>query len=893
MEKERATMTEPTLAKGYEPREVEKKWYASWEQNGYFHADAASQKPHYSIVIPPPNVTGVLHMGHALNNTLQDILCRWKRMTGHEVLWMPGTDHAGIATQNVVEKQLAAAGSDRHQLGRDAFVEKVWQWKGESGGQIIHQLKRLGASCDWERERFTMDAGLSKAVREVFVRLYEDGLIYRANRLINWCPRCHTALSDLEVEHDEKQGHLWHLRYPVVGTDRHLIVATTRPETMLGDSAVAVHPEDERYTDLVGKTVLLPLVNREIPIIADDYVDREFGTGVVKITPAHDFNDFEVGRRHNLETINVLDPSGVVNENGGPYVGQERYEARANVVADLENLGLLEKIENHANAVGECYRCKTVIEPYLSLQWYVKVGPLAEEAIKAVQDGRTRIVPAQWEKTYYEWMFNIKDWCISRQIWWGHRIPAWYCAACGEITVAREDAKVCAHCGSERIEQETDVLDTWFSSALWPFSTMGWPERTDLLQKFYPTSCLVTGFDILFFWVARMMMMGLKFMDEVPFNDVYIHALVRDAQGQKMSKSKGNVIDPLSVVDEYGADAFRFTLAAFAAMGRDIKLSTERIGGYKAFANKLWNAARFALMNLDGFDPAQVDLSACELSAADRWILAQLAQTETETAAALADYRFNEAASTLYAFTWQSFCDWYIELAKGDLYGDDLLVRDRARAVLFTVLERLLRLLHPFMPFITEEIWQALPGQRPVASIMLASYPDGQGLPADAVGAAEMGLVMDVIKAIRNVRGEMDVPPGKTIAVVLDCKSAASQAIVQRGQNYIRALARVGELQVGVGLVRPEKAATQVAGDIEVLVPLAGLIDVAAEEARLGKEIAKVEKDVELFSKKLSNEAFVAKAPPEVLEKDRAKLAEAREKLTILRLSLERIGSLR
>jgi len=884
---------EPKLAKGYESREVEAKWYAIWEGNGYFHADETSSKPGYSIVIPPPNVTGVLHMGHALNNTLQDILARWKRMTGHEVLWMPGTDHAGIATQNVVEKQLASEGKDRHQLGRDGFVERVWQWKAESGGQIIHQLKRLGASCDWERERFTMDDGLSRAVREVFVRLHEEGLIYRANRLINWCPRCHTALSDLEVEHDEKSGHLWHLRYPVVGSQRFLVVATTRPETMLGDTAVAVHPEDERYSDLIGQRVLLPLLNREIPIIADTYVDREFGTGVVKITPAHDFNDFEVGLRHSLEQINVLDPSGIINENGGPYAGQERYEARANIVADLEQHGLLDKIENHLNAVGECYRCKTVIEPYLSLQWYVKVEPLAAEAIKAVQDGRTRIVPAQWEKTYYEWMFNIKDWCISRQIWWGHRIPAWYCDACGATTVSRSDATACATCGSTRLHQETDVLDTWFSSALWPFSTMGWPEQTPTLQKFYPTSCLVTGFDILFFWVARMMMMGTRFMEAVPFRDVYIHALVRDAQGQKMSKSKGNVIDPLHVIDEYGADAFRFTLTAFAAMGRDIKLSTERIGGYKAFVNKLWNAARFSLMNFEDFEADTIDLAQLKLSPADRWILVRLAETARDTDAALADYRFNEAASTLYAFTWNSFCDWYIELSKNDLYGDDPATRDRARAVLYTVLERLLRLLHPLMPFVTEEIWQSLPGTRPVASLMLATYPDCKDLPVDVAGAQAMELTMEVIRAIRNIRGEMDVPPGKQIPVILDCKSAASLAILEEARRYVTALARVGDLTCGLGVPRPEKAAIQVAGDVEVLVPLAGLIDVEAEEARLGKEIAKVEKDVELFEKKLGNEAFVAKAPPEVLQKDRGKLAEAKEKLQILRQSLERIRDLR
>jgi valyl-tRNA synthetase len=882
------------LPKGYEPRKVEEHWYRVWEEKGAFHADENSPKPQYSIVIPPPNVTGVLHMGHALNNTLQDILTRWKRMKGFEVLWMPGTDHAGIATQNVVEKQLAAEGRDRHALGREQFVERVWQWRRESGGQIINQLKRLGASCDWERERFTMDEGLSRAVREVFVSLYEEGLIYRANRLINWCPRCHTALSDLEVEHNEKKGHLWHLRYPVKGTERVLTVATTRPETMLGDTAVAVHPEDERYRDLIGKTVLLPLVEREIPIIADSYVDKEFGSGAVKITPAHDFNDFEIGKRHGLESINILDPSGIVNENGGPYQGLDRYEARKRVVADLEAQGLLERIEDYPLSVGECYRCKTVIEPALSLQWYVKVGPLAEEAMAAVKDGRTRIVPQHWEKTYFEWMNNIQDWCISRQIWWGHRIPAWYCDSCGEITVSRQDPDACAHCGGAELRQDTDVLDTWFSSALWPFSTMGWPEQTETLAKFYPTSCLVTGFDILFFWVARMMMMGLKFMKEVPFKEVYIHALVRDAQGQKMSKSKGNVIDPLTVIEEFGTDAFRFTLAAFAAMGRDIKLSTERITGYRNFVNKLWNASRFALMNLEGFEPGEENvLDPRDLSLADRWILTRLAEVTRQTDQALTEYKFNDAAGALYAFTWHEFCDWYIELIKDDLYGADAGAKARTQEVLFTVLERLLRLLHPFMPFVTEEIWQALPGERPAASILLAAYPGTEGLPVDAAGAEKMDLLMEIIKGIRNIRGEMDVAPSRQVAAVLDCKSAAAAEIVAEGEKYLTALARVNDLAFGTDVERPSQAATQVAGEVEILLPLAGMINIEEEEKRLQKEIAKAEKDVALFEKKLSNEAFVAKAPPQVLEKDRGKLRDAREKLGILQESLKKILALR
>ncbi|WP_306535982.1 valine--tRNA ligase [Geobacter sp.] len=887
-------MAEKELAKVYEPQAVEEKWYQTWEREGYFRAEAVSDKPSYSIVIPPPNVTGALHMGHALNNTLQDILCRWKRMSGHNVLWMPGTDHAGIATQNVVERQLAAEGKSRHELGREEFIERVWKWKGESGGQIIGQLKRLGASCDWERERFTMDEGLSRAVREVFVRLYEEGLIYRDNRLINWCPRCHTALSDIEVEHEEKAGSLWHLRYPVVDQPgRFVVVATTRPETMLGDTAVAVHPEDERYADLVGKTVLLPLMNRQIPVVADDYVDREFGTGVVKITPAHDFNDFEVGRRHNLDVVNVFDESGVVNAAGHQYEGMDRFAARKRIVDDLEAQGLLEKIDDHALAVGGCYRCKTVVEPYLSLQWYVKVGPLAEEALAAVKDGRTRIVPQQWENTYFDWMENIRDWCISRQIWWGHRIPAWYCDHCGKTTVAKVDPTRCEKCGSDEIRQETDVLDTWFSSALWPFSTMGWPDQTPELKTFYPTSCLVTGFDILFFWVARMMMMGLHFMGEVPFRDVYIHALVRDAQGQKMSKSKGNVIDPLVVIDQYGTDAFRFTLAAFAAQGRDIKLAEERIAGYRNFANKIWNASRFALMNLEGFDPDAVDPAELQLSNADRWILYRLNAAAAETREALEAYRYNDAANTLYRFTWSEFCDWYIELVKDDLYRGDEGRQRTARYVLWQVLEHLLRLLHPFMPFITEEIWQAIPGKRPTATIMTAQWPTPNPAWDFVAGAAEMELVMEVIRGIRNIRGEMDVAPSREIAVILNCGSEASLQLLKKNEVYIMSLARVSDLAIGTGLVRPVDAAISVAGDVEVAVPLRGLVDVVEEEKRLLKEIGKLDKDVEFLAKKLENPSFVERAPADVVAKEREKLAEFSQKKEVLLASLDKIRNLK
>ncbi len=882
------------LAKGYEPHDVEKRWYSEWETKGYFHAAATSDKKPYSIVIPPPNVTGALHMGHALNNTLQDILCRWKRMQGYNVLWMPGTDHAGIATQNVVERQLTAEGKDRHDLGREAFIERVWKWKAESGGQIIGQLKRLGASCDWERERFTMDEGLSKAVRTVFVKLYEDGLIYRDNRLINWCPRCHTALSDIEVEHEDHKGHLWYIRYPVVGEPgRFVVVATTRPETMLGDSAVAVHPEDERYSDLVGKKVLLPLVNREIPVVADDYVDREFGTGVVKITPAHDFNDFEVGLRHGLDKINVLDESGVINAAGHQYEGMDRFAARTRIVAELEAAGLMEKIDDHPMSVGGCYRCKTVVEPYLSLQWYVKVAPLAERALDAVKSGKTRILPKQWENTYYDWMENIRDWCISRQIWWGHRIPAWFCDHCGEITVAMEAPTTCSKCGSDELRQETDVLDTWFSSALWPFSTMGWPDQTAELKTFYPTACLVTGFDILFFWVARMMMMGLHFMNEVPFTDVYIHALVRDAQGHKMSKSKGNVIDPLTVIDQYGTDAFRFTLAAFAAQGRDIKLAEERIAGYRNFCNKVWNAARFTLMNLEGFNPDNVQHETLEFSQGDRWILHRLNETARIVDETLTGYRYNESAMTLYQFTWSEFCDWYLELSKQDIYNGTPERKLATQYVLWYTLENLLRLLHPFMPFITEEIWQALPGTKTTPTIMQAPYPaprDACSFPQDA---ADMEQVMAVISGIRNIRGEMEVPPAKQIAVILSCDSEASRLLMKHNESAIISLARVSDLAIGHRIEKPEDASIQVAGDVHIYVPLKGMVDVAAEEERLLKEIGKIDKEIEMFSKKLESPAFVDRAPAEIVAKERQKLVDVNGKKLVLEESLKNIRKLK
>ncbi|MBN2705530.1 MAG: valine--tRNA ligase [Deltaproteobacteria bacterium] len=877
-----------TLEKSYDPQQIEGKWYAFWEENGCFEADPEASGRPFSMVIPPPNVTGSLHMGHALNNLLQDILARYHRQQGRNVLWMPGTDHAGIATQNVVERQLAAEGLDRHAIGREKFIERVWQWRRESGGTIINQLKRLGSSCDWRRERFTMDDGLSRAVREVFVSLYEEGLIYQGDYIINWCPRCHTALSDLEVEFEEhNEGRLWDLEYPLADGGGSIIVSTTRPETMLGDTAVAVNGADERYREMIGKEVVLPLLGRRIPIIADDYVDREFGSGAVKITPAHDANDFEVGLRHGLEMIKVMDEKGVMNENAGPYAGLTREACRLRVVADLEKQGRLSAIKDYQHNVGHCYRCRTIIEPYLSNQWFVKIKPLAERAVAAVQDGKTRIIPKNWEKTYFNWMENIRDWCISRQIWWGHRIPAWYCDACGKMIVARQDPTSCPDCGGP-LRQETDVLDTWFSSGLWPFSTMGWPEQTATLKTYYPTSVLVTGFDILFFWVARMMMMGLKFMDEVPFRDVYIHALVRDEHGQKMSKSRGNVIDPLIIIDQYGADALRFTLAAFAAQGRDVSLSEARIGGYRNFVNKLWNAARFTLMNLEDFQPSADDLPTENLSLPNRWISHRLNQTIAEVGQAFDEYRFNDAAQVLYQFTWHEFCDWYLELVKPDLFqSEDQLRRGLAQAVLYRSLEQIVRLLHPIMPFVCEEIWQALP--RPATaplSLMQTSFPRVAPALVDPAAAQEMEQVMAVITAVRNLRGEMNLSPGRALDLIVRGGEAETLAALQRNSEVIMHLARLQGLTIAAAAARPPQSAAALAAGCELFVPLAGLVDFAQEAARLAKELKKVEKELAGVNGKLGNEKFLAKAPAEVLAKEQGKSEELNLKLEKLKASL-------
>lgn len=878
------------LPSSYNPKEVEEKWYRVWIEGNYFHGDEKDPAEHYSIVIPPPNVTGSLHMGHALNNTLQDILCRWKRMCGKNVLWMPGTDHAGIATQNVVERLLKQEGKTKDDLGREAFEKRVWEWKEHSGGEIQSQLKRLGSSLDWERERFTLDEGLSAAVRKVFVTLYHEGLIYQGDRIINWCPRCETALSDIETEYKDLEGRLWHIKYPLSGSDEFIVVATTRPETMLGDTAVAVNPNDERNKKYIGKKVMLPLVNREIPVIADEYVDMEFGTGFVKVTPAHDPNDFEMGVRHNLPEINIFDKNAVVNENGGAYAGLSRYDARKKVAEDLESLGLLEKAEKHDHSVGHCYRCQTVIEPYLSKQWFVKIKPLADEAIRAVEDDRIRFVPKNWEKTYFEWMKNIRDWCISRQLWWGHRIPAFYCDDCGHITVAMHDVDSCEKCKSTNIRQDPDVLDTWFSSALWPFSTFGWPENTESLKKYYPTSVLVTGFDIIFFWVARMIMMGLKFMGEVPFRDVYIHALVRDEHGHKMSKSRGNVIDPIIMMDKYGTDSFRFTLAAFAAQGRDIILSEKRIEGNRAFTNKVWNATRFILMNLgEGFE--SVEINSSDLERFDRWILHTLNVTIEKTDRALAGYHFNEAAQTLYEFYWHEFCDWYLELTKQRLYSKEADAEkssDTARQVLYHVLHNTLRLMHPIMPFITEEIWDRIKG-KDEGLIIAAEWPAVDKKFYFENDASETELFKEIVYKIRNIRGEMNIAPDKQVNVVFKYSDEKLKSIIEREEPHIKALAKVAEISIDKNYSPDKTDASAVMNGLEIYLPLKGLIDFEKEKARLEKELSKAVSELERVEKKLSNAEFVGKAPAEVIEKEKAKMEEYSGLASKLRESIAKL----
>ena len=875
------------LEKIYSPKEVEERWGKYWDENRLFHGDETSTKKPFSIVIPPPNVTGSLHMGHAFNNTLQDVLARWKRMLGFEVLWQPGTDHAGIATQNVVERQLHAKGINRQEIGREEFIKRVWKWREESGGTINHQLSKLGSSLDWERDRFTMDEGLSKAVREVFVSLYEDGLIYKGDYIINWCPRCTTALSDLEVEHQETQGHLYNIKYQFKNSKNSLTIATTRPETLLGDSAVAVNPKDERYQSMIGETLILPLLGRELPLIGDNYVDSSFGSGALKVTPAHDPNDFELGRRHDLELINVMNPDGSMNEAAGPlYQGLDRFTCRQKLVENLKIQNFLESVEEHTHSVGHCYRCHTVVEPYVSTQWFVKTKPLAKSAIEAVKSGRIHIVPKLWENTYFNWMENIRDWCISRQIWWGHQIPAWNCPACKKITVARETPKVCSHCEEGDLIQEVDVLDTWFSSALWPFSTLGWPEQTQTLNKFYPTSVLCTGFDILFFWVARMIMMGIRFMDNIPFHSVYIHALIRDSEGQKMSKTKGNVIDPLTMMDKYGTDALRFTLAAFAAQGRDIKLSEERIEGYRNFCNKLWNASRFVLMNLDGYDGTYKLIPNEERPASHRWILSRLNEACREVNHALEEFKFNDAASSIYKFIWNEYCDWFLELSKPHLYGGN--DRKETQNILVYVLENCLRLLHPFMPFITEEIHSKLPGT--TGSMMEDTFPEYKENNVDLEAEKTFSTVINVIDCVRNVRGEMNLNPGLNLDLLIRTRHDHEVTTLNNNTQYINSLGRANLIQSGPTVKKPRVSISSVCGEMDIFIPLEGKINFTEEKNRVEKELNKIEKDIIVLVKKLSNKNFIDKAPPEVIEKDRQRKKILSEKQARLKIHLETVN---
>ncbi len=872
------------LSKVYNPEEVEEKWYKFWDENGYFKPGQQSRHPNFSVVIPPPNITGSLHMGHALNTTLQDIIVRWKRMSGYNTLWLPGTDHAGIATQNVVERQLVSEGSSRKEYGRKGFVEKVWEWREHYGRTIIYQLKRLGGSCDWSMERFTMDEGMSKAVREVFVRLYEEALIYQGNYIINWCPRCMTALSDLEVEHENIQGKLYQLTYKLTDGSGSLIVATTRPETILGDTAVAVHPDDKRYSSFIGKSVIIPVVGREIPVIADSVVDMEFGTGALKITPAHDPNDFEVGNRHGLPKIKVMSDDGRMNEAAGVYSGMDRFECRKALLSELSSRGELVKEDNHLHAVGHCYRCKTIIEPNVSKQWFVRVKPLAEPAIKAVEDGRVTIIPKGWENTYFEWMNNIKDWCISRQIWWGHQIPAWHCKACGEVTVDREDPSACKHCGSSDIKQDEDVLDTWFSSALWPFSTLGWPENTEELKRFYPTSVLVTGFDILFFWVARMMMMGIKFMGDVPFREVCIHALVRDAEGQKMSKSKGNVIDPLVIMGKYGTDALRFTLASMSSPGRDIKLAEERIEGNRNFANKLWNASRFIMMNSEVLEGTTA-LNPGTLTLPDKWILSRMNKTIAEVTGMLGEYRFDLASGTIYSFFWHEFCDWYVEFAKLQL-GEGGQRKESTVAVLLRVLDNSLRLLHPFMPFITEEIYQHIKG----SSVMISGYPVVEEVLRYNEAGKQMDYVMDVIKTVRSMRSEMNIPPSKVMDIHLKSSDDTLIKLLEENLIYVKRLSWAGNIVQGKDMKRPEKSAISVFSGGEIYLPLEGVIDLEKEKKTLEKRLGDMNTEIENINSKLSNNAFLVKAPAAVVQKEKERCQELIEQKKRIEANLSWLG---
>ena len=881
------------LSKTYNPTQVEEKWYQFWLDNGYFEAEVDQSKEPFTIMMPPPNITGQLHMGHALDNTLQDILIRWKRMQGYSALWLPGTDHASIATEvKVVNKIREEEGKTKDDLGRDQFLERAWEWKEEYGGRITNQLKKIGSSCDWSRERFTMDEGCNEAVKEVFVRLYEKGLIYQGDYIVNWCPDCQTTLSDVEVEHEEKPGNLWHIRYPVKGSeDEYVIVATTRPETMLGDTAVAVHPSDERYEHLVGKTLIVPVADREIPVVADEYVDKEFGTGCVKVTPAHDPNDFEIGVRHDLPLVKVIDDDATMTEDAGKFYGMDRYECRQELVKELEAEGYLVETEDHTHNVGHCYRCDTVIEPLVSKQWFVKMKPLADPAVKAVKEGETQFVPDRFTKVYQNWMENIRDWCISRQLWWGHRIPVWYCQDCDEVIVARQEPTNCSKCDSENLEQDKDVLDTWFSSALWPFSTLGWPEETPDLKYFYPTDVLVTGRDIIFFWVARMIFSGIEQMEEVPFHTSVIHGLVRDAQGRKMSKSLGNGIDPLEVINEFGADTLRFTLITGNAPGNDMRWREEKVEASRNFANKIWNASRFVLMNLGDEDFSDFDKDNLKLELADKWILSRLNRTIQQVDKNLGKYLFGEASAALYEFTWSEFCDWYIELIKPRLYQDeDPQAKKTALYMVSTVLEKILRLLHPFMPFITEEIWQTLPHAG--ESIMVADWPEvDQNQLSDEI-EEQMAVVMDITRAIRNIRSEMNVNPGKKIKAIFHPVQDDRLDTVKAGADYVADLARIEELKIAADLAeKPSLASTAVANGVEIILPLEGMVDIDKEIERMEKEIKKTEGEIKRAEGKLANEGFVNNAPEHLVQGEREKVEKFKAELEALKDRLEELKS--
>ncbi|MCK5146577.1 valine--tRNA ligase [bacterium] len=898
------------LDKIYDPKSVEARWYKHWMDKGLFHADAKSSKPRYTIMIPPPNVTGMLTMGHILNNTIQDLLIRWKRMDGCEALWLPGTDHAGIATQNKVESALKEKNLTRHDLGREKLVEHVWEWKEKYGGIILQQLRKLGASCDWERERFTMDEGLSEAVKEVFIRLYEKDLIYRGRRLINWCPRCHTALADEEAPSHDINGYFWSIAYPVDGTDKHIIVSTTRPETMLGDSAVAVHPEDSRYAELIGTNLRLPLTSRLIPVIADEHADPEKGSGAVKITPAHDFNDFEVGKRHDLEMIKIMDDNGKMNDNAGNYKGMDRFEARNKIVEDLEALGLLRSVEPRITPIPKCYRCNTVVEPNLSDQWFVRMEPLAKPALEAVRSGRIKFHPAHWEETYFHWLENIRDWCISRQIWWGHRIPVWTCDQ-GHDFVSRTEPSECPECGSKQLVQDPDVLDTWFSSWLWPFSTLGWPEQTDDLKSFFPGDALVTGPDIIFFWVARMIMASLEFLDDVPFTDVYFNGMIRDLNGRKMSKSLGNSPDPLWLINgadaetvapfakdnpsykqglpAYGADAIRMTMVYLTPLGGDIHFDHTLVELGQKFTNKLWNASRFVLMNLEdaGELPSLESIEIEKLDITDQWILSRLQSVIAEVRQDMQAFRFNDSTKAMYHFIWGEFCDWYLELVKPRLFNTEQSDEKKmAQTVLYHVLENIMRLLHPLMPFITEEIWQTLTNCNSERSIINAAYPKTNKKFINHAAETQFALLRDVIGAVRNIRGEMNIPKDKKADLLVNTDADSAQ-LLQKSQVFLKRLAAVENLEAGPGVEKPLQAATALVGKMEIYLPLGGLIDIDVEKERLAKEIKRMEGLLIGLDKKLSNDSFIDRAPKDVVQKEREKQEEWSGRVKTLRATMQ------